>query len=123
MKRPIPIIGILLLATVLSGSCRQLPAEDKGRTTFVLSDSMMKNIRIDTARLVRDEKIVIPAAAVIFDNSKNYVLVFRDKFNIAIREVEVIKTVGTVTYLAAGLKENENVISKNQLPIYNALKD
>ncbi|HWV65069.1 efflux RND transporter periplasmic adaptor subunit [Chitinophaga sp.] len=70
-----------------------------------------------------DQKIAVPSAAVIFDNSKNYVLVFKDKFNIAVREVEVDKTAGDITYLSSGLAANEKVISKNQLLIYDALKD
>lgn len=70
-----------------------------------------------------DEKIAVPSAAVIFDNSKNYVLVFKDKFNIAVRQVEVAKTSGDLTYLSSGLQADEKVISKNQLLIYDALKD
>jgi cobalt-zinc-cadmium efflux system membrane fusion protein len=70
-----------------------------------------------------DEKIAVPSASVIFDNSKNFVLVFKDKFNIAVRQVEVAKTSGDITYLSSGLKPDEKVISKNQLLIYDALKD
>jgi membrane fusion protein, heavy metal efflux system len=70
-----------------------------------------------------DQKIAVPSAAVIFDNSKNYVLVFKDKFNIAVREVEVDKTAGDITYISSGLAAEEKVISKNQLLIYDALKD
>ncbi len=70
-----------------------------------------------------DAKIAVPSAAVIFDNSKNYVLVFKDKFNISVRPVEVAKTSGNVTYLSSGLQAGEKVISKNQLLIYDALKD
>lgn len=70
-----------------------------------------------------DRKVAVPSAAVIFDNSKNFVLVFKDKFNIAVRQVEVAKTAGDVTYLSSGLNADEKVISKNQLLIYDALKD
>ncbi|MCW3465440.1 efflux RND transporter periplasmic adaptor subunit [Chitinophaga nivalis] len=70
-----------------------------------------------------DEQIAVPSAAIIFDNSKNFVLVFKDKFNISVRQVEVAKTAGDITYISAGLKPEEKVISKNQLLIYDALKD
>jgi cobalt-zinc-cadmium efflux system membrane fusion protein len=70
-----------------------------------------------------DQKIGVPSASIIFDNSKNYVLVFKDKFNIAVRQVEVAKTSGDITYLSSGLNAGEKVISKNQLLIYDALKD
>lgn len=65
----------------------------------------------------------VPAQAVIFDKSRNYVMVFKDKYNIDTREVEVNKTIGKVSYLSKGLKEGEVVISQNQLLIYDALND
>lgn len=65
----------------------------------------------------------VPAKAVIFDKSRNYVMVFKDKYNIDTREVEVNKTIGDVSYLSKGLKEGEIVISQNQLLIYDALND
>lgn len=71
----------------------------------------------------QQEMTGIPSAAVIFDNSKNYVLVFKDKFNISVKQVEVAKTSGDVTYLTSGLQPGDKVISKNQLLIYDALKD
>ncbi|NIG56282.1 efflux RND transporter periplasmic adaptor subunit [Chitinophaga sp. Cy-1792] len=71
----------------------------------------------------KDEKVAIPSSAVIFDNSRNYVLVFKDKFNISIRQVEVAKSSGELTYIQSGLQPDEQVISKNQLLIYDALKD
>lgn len=65
----------------------------------------------------------VPSKAVIFDKSRNYVMVFKDKYNIETREVEVNKALGNVTYLSKGLSEGEIVISQNQLLIYDALND
>lgn len=65
----------------------------------------------------------IPSSAVIFDNSKTYVMIFKDKYNIETREVEVYKQSGSTAYISKGLKEGEQVISKNQLLIYDALND
>jgi cobalt-zinc-cadmium efflux system membrane fusion protein len=69
------------------------------------------------------EMIAVPSKAVIFDKSKNFVMVFKDKFNIETREVEVYKQVGSVTYIKHGLNANEKIISQNQLLIYDALND
>jgi hypothetical protein len=136
MKQSILIISFSLLANILWSSCKYNQTEDPEKITFVLSDTMLKNIRIDTAHVLPvmnglhvpgkvmpddDRQIAVPSAAVIFDNNKHYVLVFKDKFNIAVRQVEVAKTVGDITYLSSGLKADEKVISKNQLLIYNAL--
>ena len=65
----------------------------------------------------------VPSKSVIFDKSRNYVMVFKDKYNIETREVEVKKPLGEVTYLSKGVKEGEIVISENQLLIYDALND
>lgn len=67
--------------------------------------------------------IAVPTSSLIFDRSKNYVLVFKDKYNIQVREVEPYKTSGGLAYLSKGLNPGEEVISRNQLLIYNALND
>lgn len=67
--------------------------------------------------------IAVPSAAVIFDKSKNFVMVFKDKFNVETREVDVYKQVGDITYIKKGLRDGEKIISKNQLLIYDALND
>jgi cobalt-zinc-cadmium efflux system membrane fusion protein len=71
----------------------------------------------------KNERIALPSSAIIFDKSKNYVMVFHDKFNIETREVQLDKQVGDTTYLIKGLSVGEEVISKNQLLIYDALND
>jgi cobalt-zinc-cadmium efflux system membrane fusion protein len=65
----------------------------------------------------------LPSKAVIFDKSKNYVMVYKDKYNVETREVEVLKTLDQVTYITKGLKKGDVVISQNQLLIYDALND
>ncbi|MCX8473701.1 MAG: efflux RND transporter periplasmic adaptor subunit, partial [Sediminibacterium sp.] len=67
--------------------------------------------------------IAIPAYAVIFDNSKNFVMIFKDRNNLETRQVEVFRQIGNTTYIAAGLKEGEKIITQNQLLIYDALND
>jgi cobalt-zinc-cadmium efflux system membrane fusion protein len=67
--------------------------------------------------------IAVPSESVIFDRSKNYVMVFHDKYTIETREVSVYKQVDDVTYIRKGLKAGEQIISKGQLLIYDALND
>jgi cobalt-zinc-cadmium efflux system membrane fusion protein len=67
--------------------------------------------------------IAIPSSAVIFDKSKNWVVVYKDRQHIETRLVMVYSRLGDVTYLNAGLTEGEKVISKNGLLIYDALTD
>ncbi|GAA4397562.1 efflux RND transporter periplasmic adaptor subunit [Nibrella viscosa] len=65
----------------------------------------------------------IPAQAVIFDRSKHYVMVFRNRTDIETREVSVFKTLSNTAYIKEGLKPGEKIISKNQLLVYNALNE
>lgn len=65
----------------------------------------------------------IPASAVIFDKSKHYVMVFRDRQHIETREVDVYRSLGEVAYVRRGLKSGEQVITQHQLLVYDALND
>lgn len=69
------------------------------------------------------EMMAIPSSAMIFAKGKNFVMVFRDKYNIDTREVKVEKSLSEVTYISSGLQPGEKVISKNQLLIYDALNN
>jgi cobalt-zinc-cadmium efflux system membrane fusion protein len=67
--------------------------------------------------------LAIPTQALVFDKSKSFVMIFKDKDNIETRQVNVFRQVGNVTYIASGLKEGENIITENQLLIYDALNN
>jgi multidrug efflux pump subunit AcrA (membrane-fusion protein) len=69
-----------------------------------------------------DDMVAVPETAVIEDHSRNFVLVFKDKYNIQVREVETYTTSGDVTYISKGLNAGESVISAHQQQIYNALR-
>ena len=69
------------------------------------------------------EMPAIPSSAVIFDKGKNFVMVFRDKFNIDTREIKVAKALNETSYISRGLQPGEKIISRNQLLIYDALND
>jgi cobalt-zinc-cadmium efflux system membrane fusion protein len=90
-------------------------------TNMLLKPQMFTNVTITNTEAQRS--VSIPAAAIIFDSSKNYVVVYKDKCHLEVREVSVIKTVDSISYIASGLKPGEILISKNQLLLYNALVD
>jgi multidrug efflux pump subunit AcrA (membrane-fusion protein) len=103
-----------------------------------VSHTVQLNIRLDdiTKQLKRemftkvilhydegDDMVAVPENAVIADHSRNYVLVFKDKYNIQLREVETYTTSGDVTYISKGLVAGENVITDHQQLIYDALSE
>lgn len=65
----------------------------------------------------------IPARAVIFDRSKNWVMVFHSRSHIETRAVEVYRSLSNRAYITEGLKPGETIISSNQLLVYDALND
>jgi cobalt-zinc-cadmium efflux system membrane fusion protein len=67
--------------------------------------------------------IAVPSSSVIFDKSKYWVMVFKDKSNIETRRVEVYRQLRDVTYIKSGIDENETVITQNALLVYDALND
>jgi cobalt-zinc-cadmium efflux system membrane fusion protein len=65
----------------------------------------------------------IPSQAVIFDRSKNWVMVYHSRTKIETRPVKVYRSLANTTYVSEGLKPGETIISKNQLLVYDALND
>jgi cobalt-zinc-cadmium efflux system membrane fusion protein len=90
-------------------------------TEFLLKPEMRATIKLYYNE--DREMIAIPSKAVIFDKSKSFVIIFKDRNNIETRQVEVFRQVGETTFVWSGLKEGEKVISENQLLIYDALND
>ncbi|HUH51878.1 MAG TPA: efflux RND transporter periplasmic adaptor subunit [Flavobacterium sp.] len=65
--------------------------------------------------------IAIPTPCIVFSNNKNYVLVYTDDCNIQAREVVILTKNNGTTFIESGLSENEKIIAKNQLLIFEAL--
>lgn len=98
----------------------------KIRVTLNNKDFMLKPDMRATIKLSFNENnrmLTIPADAIVFDKSKNYVVVFKDKNNIEVRQVEIYRQVGDVAYIQGGLKEGEKVMITNQLLVYNAFNE
>jgi cobalt-zinc-cadmium efflux system membrane fusion protein len=90
-------------------------------TDMLLKPQMFTKIIINNKT---DEKaLVIPSSAIVFDGGKNYVLVYKNNYDVKAQEVQILKQVGDKNYIQSGLKEGDLIISKNQILIYNALND
>ncbi|WP_276131947.1 efflux RND transporter periplasmic adaptor subunit [Polluticoccus soli] len=75
-------------------------------------------------RYIEDHQLVaVPASAIVFDKSKYWIMVFKDRHNIETRKVDVYRQVGDISYIKSGINAGETVISKNGLLVYDALND
>ncbi|HMH32601.1 MAG TPA: efflux RND transporter periplasmic adaptor subunit [Puia sp.] len=88
---------------------------------YELKPEMFANIMIKNKE--GRKAITIPAAALVSDNGKNFVIIYHDKCSLHLQEVEVIKIVQDKAYIAQGLQQGERVISQNQILLYKALME
>jgi len=88
---------------------------------LLLKPEMFTNVTISNKEGA--SAVAIPASAVVFDNARNFVIVYHSKCNLKVSEVSVIKTVDSTSYIASGLKPGDKIVSKGQLLLYNALTE
>lgn len=67
--------------------------------------------------------LAVPTSAVLFDKSKYWVMVFKDRHNIETRQVEIYRQLGKTSYVSAGLEAGELVLTSNALLIYDAINE
>ncbi|XZF13697.1 efflux RND transporter periplasmic adaptor subunit [Chitinophagaceae bacterium MMS25-I14] len=63
----------------------------------------------------------IPSAALIPQDTKNYVVVYKSKDDVTIAEVNLIKTVGDKSYITSGVEPGQQVITKFQNLVFAQL--
>ena len=88
---------------------------------YLLKPEMRATIKLSYKE--NEKMIVVPTNALIFDKSKNYVMVFKNRKNIETRQVEVFRIVGEEAFISGGIAKNERIITENQLLIYDELND
>jgi cobalt-zinc-cadmium efflux system membrane fusion protein len=88
-------------------------------------DYLLKPEMFASVKISYDEDLTlltIPSKAVIFEHSKNYVVLYKDTCKVSIREIDIYKTLDEETYImGTDLKKNDLIVSQSQLLIYNAL--
>ena len=97
---------------------------EKVRITLLNADRTLKpemfaNVSVQYPG--KDRRVAIPAKAIVFANSRNFVVVANAQNQPVVREVNPFKTIGSTTYLNGGVQAGERVVTQNQLLIYNAL--
>lgn len=80
-------------------------------------------VDVTALKELKTEALSIPTSAMVFDNNENYVVVHKGDCEIEMRKVEILTKSNGVTFLSGGLNENEKIISKNHLLIYEQIKN
>jgi cobalt-zinc-cadmium efflux system membrane fusion protein len=88
---------------------------------YTLKPGMFANISILFPGT--EKKLVVPSRSVVFDDSRNYVVLFKKQCDVSMQTINVYKTVGDETYLDDGsLHDSDLVVSRNGLFVFTALK-
>lgn len=87
-----------------------------------LKPGMSADIILNKETKIKEPMVAIPVNAMIFDNSVNYVVVYKGDCDLEIRQVQPTTQNSENIYFEKGISENEKIISKNQLLIYESLK-
>ncbi|MHB8259663.1 MAG: efflux RND transporter periplasmic adaptor subunit [Bacteroidia bacterium] len=86
---------------------------------YLLKPDMYGNVVVNYAEPIK--MLTIASSALVFDNSSNYVLIYNGGKNFIVQKVDVYKTIGSKAYIKSGIKENDKIVTSNQLLIYNTL--
>jgi len=91
-------------------------------TDLKLKPGMSADIILNKPNTSAETLLAVPVKAVIFDDNQNFVVIYKDDCNLEIRQVDPVTKNSEVVYFDKGIQENEKIISKNQLLIYESLK-
>jgi cobalt-zinc-cadmium efflux system membrane fusion protein len=87
---------------------------------------LLKPDMIATVYVAFDEggrMTAVPDEAVVFDNSRNYLMMYIARDSIVTREIQPYRSAGGYTYIQSGISPGERVIARNALMIYDAIND
>lgn len=81
-------------------------------------------VDVKALQKTEEEAYAIPLSALIFDNNKNFVILYENDCNLLVKEVDFISQSKDSCYVSLeNLKPTDKVITKEQLLIYEQIKN
>ncbi|GAA0874965.1 efflux RND transporter periplasmic adaptor subunit [Wandonia haliotis] len=80
-------------------------------------------VDIIAIRQLEKEAVSIPTQSIVFDDNKNYVVIYKSDCELEIREIDLLSKNNGTSFISEGVLEHEKVLSKNQLLLYEQLKN
>lgn len=71
----------------------------------------------------RDSAICIPTKALVQQNGKDFVVVYNSNSDMQVAPVDILKTLGDITYLRQGVTPGQLLVVKNQLLLFEQLQN
>jgi membrane fusion protein, heavy metal efflux system len=88
---------------------------------YALRPQMFASVTVSNTQ--HQQAIYVPAGALIFDNSRYYVLVYHGAGKADITPVDRLNTLGGKVYLKSGVTAGEKVVASGALQIYDQLNN
>lgn len=86
---------------------------------YILKPEMNATV---TLKIKEDRNMLtIPSSSIIFDNDRNYVLVYYNNKHIEVTPINIYEQNDKTAYIESGLQSGQKIITKNALLIYRAL--
>tara|TARA_R110001592_G_scaffold8105_2_gene44502 strand:+ start:20960 stop:22051 length:1092 start_codon:yes stop_codon:yes gene_type:complete len=98
----------------------------KARVVLKNTDYKLKpGMIVDVIALkdLKTEALSISTSALVFDNNQNFVVIHNSDCEIEIRQVNILSNSRNKTFLSKGINDDEIIISKNHLLIYEQIKN
>ena len=87
----------------------------------LLKPEMFANILITNKG--SEQSVSIPDKAIVSENGKDYVILYKGKCDLKVVEVEVFKKVSGLAYIRSGIQAGDKVVSSNQILLFRALTE
>ena len=88
---------------------------------YLLKPGMFAKVKISYPD--NKKMLTIPKNSLVFDENKNYVVVYKNKCDLNVVQIMSSKTAGDKVYVEANLKEGDKIITNNGLFVFYALKN
>lgn len=96
----------------------------KGRVILPNADFKLKpGMLVDVTALKKTGKqaVGVPSSAIVFSDNQYYVLVYKSDCDIEVRKISIEARNESTTFISDGLQAGEQIISKNQLLVFESL--
>ena len=87
----------------------------------MLKPQMFANITINNKEGV--QAVAVSSKAIVSENGKNYVIIYKDKCDLKVQEVELLKIFNGKVFIKTGLQQGDKVIADNQILLFKALTE
>ncbi len=87
----------------------------------LLKPSMFAKVIVSNEE--KTKALCVPTKALISQDGKNFVVIYKGRDNLKIAEVNIQKIIGDNTFINGGVKEGDKLIVSNQLLIFQQLID